>query len=362
MDRPAAVRRSGPVRDVQQGPQPRPDRRAAVLPGDLGPQRDPPRHRLVRRARPARGRAPRADPGRGRAVVDGPGAAGRDRLVLAADEPGPGAPRGARRGRHPRPEPACRQPALLRPRRAALPGRACWPIDATSTISSSTSSCPGTGPTACSAPRATGRCGSGIGPVVAEPGDPPWRSRAMLRRELVELGELVPVEIDGISGERYVLSAEVGLLDVAEAELAAGRGPGGHEPAAAFLAPLDPLAWDRALLRSLYRLRLRLGGVRPRGEATLGLLRPADPVRRPAGRPDRAADRSRRGRPADPRAVVGGRLRAAGRAGIRGSPGRGHIESIAGSGRPAGSSCPDPTRIGRSSPPCASGSADPVPP
>ena len=93
----------------------------------------------------------------------------------------------------------------------------------------------------------------GIGPVVAEPGDPPWRSRAMLRRELVELGELVPVEIDGISGERYVLSAEVGLLDVAEAELAAGRGPGGHEPAAAFLAPLDPLAWDRALLRSLYR-------------------------------------------------------------------------------------------------------------
>ena len=92
----------------------------------------------------------------------------------------------------------------------------------------------------------------GIGPVVAEPGDPPWRSRAMLRRELVELGELVPVEIDGISGERYVLSAEVGLLDVADAELAAGREPGGHEPAAAFLAPLDPLAWDRDLLRSLY--------------------------------------------------------------------------------------------------------------
>jgi uncharacterized protein len=92
----------------------------------------------------------------------------------------------------------------------------------------------------------------GIGPVVAEPGDPPWRSRATLRRELVELGELVPVEVDGISGERYVLSAEVNLLDVAEAELSAGGGPGGHEPAAAFLAPLDPLAWDRDLLRSLY--------------------------------------------------------------------------------------------------------------
>jgi uncharacterized protein YcaQ len=32
-----------------------------------------------------------------------------------------------------------------------------------------------------------------------------------------------------------------------------------------------------------------VGGLRPREEATLGLLRPADPVRRPLRRPDRAA-------------------------------------------------------------------------
>jgi uncharacterized protein len=92
----------------------------------------------------------------------------------------------------------------------------------------------------------------GIGPVVPEPGDPAWRSRATLRRELVDEGELVPVEVDGVRGERYVLAGELVLLDEAEAELAAGAGPGGHQPAAVFLAPLDPLAWDRDLLRSLY--------------------------------------------------------------------------------------------------------------
>ncbi len=60
-------------------------------------------------------------------------------------------------------------------------------------------------------------------------------------------------------------------------------------------------------------LRLPLGGVRPGGEAPLGLLRAAAPVRRPLRRADRASHRPEGGRPADPRALVGGRLRPAGR-------------------------------------------------
>jgi uncharacterized protein YcaQ len=92
----------------------------------------------------------------------------------------------------------------------------------------------------------------GLGKAVAGPDDPPWRSRIALRGELVERGDLVPVEVDGIKGERYVLAGELALLDAAEAELAAGLEPGGQPSAAAFLAPLDPFVWDRELLRNLY--------------------------------------------------------------------------------------------------------------
>jgi len=53
-------------------------------------------------------------------------------------------------------------------------------------------------------------------------------------------------------GERFVLAGELAILDDAEAELAADLGPGGRQPGAAFLAPLDPFVWDRDLLRSLY--------------------------------------------------------------------------------------------------------------
>ena len=92
----------------------------------------------------------------------------------------------------------------------------------------------------------------GLGKAVAEPGDPAWRSRTALRAELIERGDIVPVEVDGIRGERYVLDGELLILDTAEAELAAGLPPGGHDPAAAFLAPLDPFVWDRDFLRALY--------------------------------------------------------------------------------------------------------------
>ena len=55
------------------------------------------------------------------------------------------------------------------------------------------------------------------------------------------------------------------LLDTA----LAGRPPAG-EPGAAFIAPLDPLMWDRRLVQRSVRLRLHLGGLRARGTSGAG--------------------------------------------------------------------------------------------
>lgn len=76
--------------------------------------------------------------------------------------------------------------------------------------------------------------------------------KAELRTELVAQGALVPVTVDGLKGERYVVAGDLPLLGDAERELASGAPPGGHDPGAAFLAPLDPLCWDRDLLRRLF--------------------------------------------------------------------------------------------------------------
>jgi uncharacterized protein YcaQ len=76
--------------------------------------------------------------------------------------------------------------------------------------------------------------------------------RADLRADLIADGELVPLSVEGLRGERYVVAAELPLLEQAAAEVAAGVAPGGAAPAVAFLAPLDPLCWDRDLLRRLF--------------------------------------------------------------------------------------------------------------
>jgi len=74
-------------------------------------------------------------------------------------------------------------------------------------------------------------------------------TRGELLDELVSTGLLVPVEIEGIRGERFVVAGELPLL--AEAE-AAGDAAEGTATGVAFLAPLDPFAWDRDFLRALY--------------------------------------------------------------------------------------------------------------
>jgi len=82
--------------------------------------------------------------------------------------------------------------------------------------------------------------------------------RLSLCDELIADGVLIPAAVEGVKGLRYVLAEHRALLEQAErevtAEFAGARPmrPGGSAPGVAFLAPLDPLAWDRGLLRSLW--------------------------------------------------------------------------------------------------------------
>ncbi|MDL2334972.1 MAG: crosslink repair DNA glycosylase YcaQ family protein, partial [Chloroflexota bacterium] len=70
--------------------------------------------------------------------------------------------------------------------------------------------------------------------------------RQRLTEQLVERGDIVPVQVEGMRGLRYAISSEQPLLD------AAGSGAATAEPGVAFLAPLDPLVWDRRLLATLF--------------------------------------------------------------------------------------------------------------
>jgi uncharacterized protein len=76
--------------------------------------------------------------------------------------------------------------------------------------------------------------------------------RAAVRGELIEAGELVPVQVEGLKGERFIVGEEAALLEQAERELLDEAPPGGVAPGVAFLAPLDPFCWDRDLLRRLF--------------------------------------------------------------------------------------------------------------
>ena len=76
--------------------------------------------------------------------------------------------------------------------------------------------------------------------------------RKVLRAELVARGEIVPVAVEGVKGERFVVGSELPILEQAGREVVAGEPPGDVDPGVAFLAPLDPLCWDRDLLRKLF--------------------------------------------------------------------------------------------------------------
>jgi uncharacterized protein YcaQ len=88
----------------------------------------------------------------------------------------------------------------------------------------------------------------GIGPAAL---------RGDLRAELVDRGEIVPVVVEGLKGQRYVVADELPLLAQGEREIAAEATgaeprPGDGSPGCSFLAPLDPIMWDRQALAPLY--------------------------------------------------------------------------------------------------------------
>ncbi len=66
--------------------------------------------------------------------------------------------------------------------------------------------------------------------------------RVSMQQELVDRGDLVPVEIEGLRGKRFVVKEEVGLLE----------SPREPPPSVAFLSPFDPLVWERTFLKALF--------------------------------------------------------------------------------------------------------------
>jgi uncharacterized protein YcaQ len=80
----------------------------------------------------------------------------------------------------------------------------------------------------------------------------PQRWRASLLADLVERGELLPVAVEGERRTHHLITDELPLLGQAEREVAESREPGGEPAEVTFVAPLDPLAWDRSLLRTLF--------------------------------------------------------------------------------------------------------------
>ncbi len=82
----------------------------------------------------------------------------------------------------------------------------------------------------------------GTGPARPDPTKPDWPSRTEFRRELVDEGALIPVDVEGVRGARFVLREELPLLEA----------PPVPPPSVTFLAPLDQFVWDRDLLRTLF--------------------------------------------------------------------------------------------------------------
>ena len=76
--------------------------------------------------------------------------------------------------------------------------------------------------------------------------------RAAVRDRLMKSGRLAPVAVEGLRGDRFIVAEDLADLDRAEREIRDGTSPGGVDPGVTFLAPLDPLCWDRDLLRRLF--------------------------------------------------------------------------------------------------------------
>jgi len=83
---------------------------------------------------------------------------------------------------------------------------------------------------------------SGLGPAKPDPRWPDYPGRNALRDDLVARGQIVPVDVEGVRGKRFVIGEDIGLL----------AAPPEPPPSVAFLPPFDALVWDRVLLGSLF--------------------------------------------------------------------------------------------------------------
>jgi uncharacterized protein YcaQ len=82
----------------------------------------------------------------------------------------------------------------------------------------------------------------GLGAAKPDPRFPGLPGRHALREELVERGDIVPVDVEGVRGKRFVVKEEAELL----------QDPPEPPPSVAFLSPFDPVVWDRRLLGELF--------------------------------------------------------------------------------------------------------------
>ena len=90
---------------------------------------------------------------------------------------------------------------------------------------------------------------------IAAPGE-----RTARRQELIASGTLVPVDVEGVRGRRFVLAEELAVLEAPP------------EPAAtvAFVAPFDALLWDTALLAGLFNFEYVWEGFFPQAKRRWG--------------------------------------------------------------------------------------------
>jgi uncharacterized protein len=83
----------------------------------------------------------------------------------------------------------------------------------------------------------------GAGELVSGTGSA--AERAEITERLVADGVLLPVAVEGLREVRYLIGDELPILG-------AVLDPGGAAPSVSFVAPLDPLMWDRRLVKSLF--------------------------------------------------------------------------------------------------------------
>jgi uncharacterized protein YcaQ len=82
----------------------------------------------------------------------------------------------------------------------------------------------------------------GLGYAKPDHRVPDYPGRNALREELVERGDIVPVQVEGVPGKRFVVREDVELL----------KAPPEPPHSVAFIPPFDALVWDRKLLGSLF--------------------------------------------------------------------------------------------------------------